>query len=76
MKMKDGIINEKETEIDRLRKELHSRAEEQNGGDKTFEIKKLLEVINKMSEENNCMKARLREYEIMGEPPKGRDFLL
>lgn len=48
MQLKDGIINEKERELDRLRREVHShnRAEP----DKSFEIKKLLEVIDKITE--------------------------
>lgn len=58
--MKDSIIIEKDHEIDRLRKELHAvsipRPEE-----KTFEIKKLLEIIDKLNEENKQLRGRLEE---------------
>jgi len=60
MQLKDGIINEKDRELDRLKKELHHQRPEV---DKTFEIKKLLEIIDKMTEENNSMKLKLREFE-------------
>ena len=48
MQLKDGFINEKERELDRLRMEVHThnRAEP----DKSFEIKKLLLVIDKKTE--------------------------
>jgi hypothetical protein len=52
-----------------LRRELHGQRPEV---DKTFEIKKLLEVIDKMTEENTVLKSRLREFELL--EPKGRDF--
>ena len=45
IKMKDSIIIEKDEEIDRLKKELYSHKESKNDSDKTFEIKKLLDVI-------------------------------
>lgn len=77
MKMKDGIINEKEVEIHRLRKELHGQGEGQRDSEKAFEIKKLLEVINKMGEENTTMKAKLREYEMVGEArSSGKEYLV
>jgi len=46
-----------------LKKELHSHNNDKQEIDKSFEIKKLLEIINKISEENNTMKTRLRELE-------------
>lgn len=48
--MKDGIINEKEHEIDRLKKELFAFKYPQTEQSKTFEIKKLLEIIDKITE--------------------------
>ena len=45
--------------MDRLKKELHHHRPEL---DKTFEIKKLLEIIDKMTEENNSMKLKLRDF--------------
>lgn len=63
--MKDGIINEKEGEIDRLRKELYTLQYGKTEQAKTFEIKKLLEIIDKITEENTLLRARLDEG---GEP--------
>jgi len=40
--MKDGIINEKDHEIDRLKKELLALQYVKPESEKTFEIKKLL----------------------------------
>lgn len=57
--MKDGIINEKEHEIDRLKKELFAFKYPQTEQSKTFEIKKLLEIIDKITEENTALKSRL-----------------
>jgi hypothetical protein len=59
MQMKDGIINEKEMEIDRLRKELYTTQHGKPDQAKTFEIKKLLEIIDKITEENTALKAKL-----------------
>ena len=63
MQMKDGVINEKEGEIDRLRKELYTVQYGKTEQAKTFEIKKLLEIIDKVTEENTLLKARLEEGE-------------
>jgi hypothetical protein len=59
--MKDGIINEKDHEIDRLKKELYSFQYGKTEQAKAFEIKKLLEIIDKITEENTLMKAKLDE---------------
>lgn len=48
-------------EIDRLRKELYSTQHGKPDQTKAFEIKKLLEIIDKMTEENTTLKARLEE---------------
>lgn len=50
MQMKDGIINEKEVQIDKLKKELHTHNFNKVENEKTFEIKKLLEIIEKITE--------------------------
>jgi hypothetical protein len=57
--MKDGIINEKDAEIDRLRKELYTVQYGKTEQAKTFEIKKLLEIIDRMTEENTVLRGRL-----------------
>ncbi len=59
--MKDGIINEKDHEIDRLKKELYTFQYGKTEQAKTFEIKKLLEIIDKITEENTMLKAKLEE---------------
>ena len=46
-------------EIDRLRKELYSTQHGKPDQTKAFEIKKLLEIIDKMTEENTTLKAIL-----------------
>ena len=72
--MKDGIINEKEGEIDRLRKEVHGHGQQYRPEDKTFEMKKLLEIIYKITEENNGLKNRLRDIE-QGEGRGYKEYL-
>ena len=57
--MKDSLLIQKDQQIDRLKKELYAKSS--YNPEKNFEIKKLLEIIDKMTEENNVLKAKLDE---------------
>jgi hypothetical protein len=47
--------------VDRLKKELYCLQYAKPEPDKTFEVKKLLEIIDKITEENKDLKRRLVE---------------
>jgi hypothetical protein len=53
---------------------MHAQQYSKPESDKTFEIKKLLEIIDKITEENNSLKGRLRDVE-HGETRNYKDYI-
>ena len=69
--MKDAVINEKENEIDRLRKELfasrhhhHNKTSSNPPHSSSIDTKQLLEIVEQLTQENSALKKRLNQSTI------------